>query len=518
MYTPLPTPRQMADWDRASMDQYGIRNEMLMENASREALHVLQQELPRLRGARVLLLAGKGNNGGDAIALARHLLDQGAQVMLLLAGAREQYKGVSGYHLRLALKVGVKSALLKRWPPETWQDYDVIVDGLLGTGFSGELRQDYRHWVEAVNERRGRSFVLALDIPSGLDGHTGAPSPVAVRAHATVTFGAAKIGLAMPEAQEYVGRLHVRHIGIPAEVMAANPASCGLLDDSVFDQFPLPSETMHKGSAGRVCIAAGSGGLTGAACLAALGALRAGAGLVTVACPGGIAPHVKHGRPEIMTLPLGDGRQWEPDILAPLQEFLSNCDALVIGPGLGRSEATMDALERMLGWKRPPTVLDADALYALAERPGLLERLGPGDVLTPHPGEMARLVDGDIPAVQKARIETARSFAETHGVTLALKGAGTVVAAPGEPALLSPFSTHALAMGGSGDVLSGMLGLLLARGLSPLHATCIAVYWHGFTGTCLERDYPLRGALATELCDRLPRALEEKMQCRLQKT
>lgn len=518
MFTPLPTPKEMAAWDRAAMDGYGVRNEMLMENASREALRVLREELGPLRGKRALLLAGKGNNGGDAIALGRHLLDQGCEVLVLLAAAKEHYKGVSGYHLRLARKIGVRTALLKHHPPETWPEAEIIADGLLGTGFSGELRPAYLEWVRAVNARRERGFILALDIPSGLNGLSGKPCPEAVRAHATATFGAAKVGLVMPEAAPCVGKLHVCAIGIPARVLEEAPASHGLLDESVFETLPLPSATMHKGTGGRVAIAAGSAGLTGAACLAALGALRSGAGLVTVACPADIAPQVKHGHPEIMALPLEEGGHWRPKILPRLQEFLENCDAFVIGPGLGRDQATREALEEVLSWKRPPTVWDADALFGLAERPELLDRLGPNDVLTPHPGEMARLIGSDIATVQGARLKVARDFVRQHDVVLALKGAGTVVASCAAPTLLSPFSTSALAVGGSGDVLAGMLGNLLGRGLSPLHATCLAVYWHGFTGTRLERTYPFRGNLATEIAEDLPLALEESMRCRLPKT
>lgn len=521
MDAPLPTPAEMAAWDAASVRDFGIRYEMLMENAARAALEVLQQRCGTLKGRRVLLLAGKGNNGGDAICLGRHLHDLGAQVLVLLAAPQGAYQGVSRYHLRLAKRTGTPLERLDRRPPALWGAPEILVDGLLGTGFSGELRPPYRDWVEALNARREQSFILALDIPSGLDGLTGRPCPIAVRAHATVTFEAAKLGLALPQAAAWTGELHVRPIGIPALVRERHPASCGLLTREVMDLFPRPSALMHKGTGGRLCLVGGSPGLTGAVCLAALGALRGGAGLVTAACPAGLRLEIKHGLPELMTLPLsvgaapdgGTGEHWQPELLPLLDPIPARWDALVVGPGWGRGPLMSDCLERLLRMERPPTVLDADALHALAQRPELLRLLDERDVLTPHPGEMARLLGTDIPTVEAARLEAAQDFAQRHGVTVALKGPGTIIAAPGQRPRLAPFATACLAIGGSGDVLAGLVGNLLARGLSPLQATCVGVYWHGFTGHSLEKDFPLRGNLASEIARALPTALKELLIC-----
>lgn len=512
-YTPLPTPAEMGAWDQAAIQQYGVKNEILMENASREALAVLEEEKKLCDRERVVLLAGKGNNGGDAIALARHLHDRGIAVLLLLAAPLSHYKGVSGYHLRLARRTGTPMAQLANTPPEKWGEATVLVDGLLGTGFKGALRAPYASWIEAINQRREHAFILALDIPSGLDGMTGKASPIAVRANATVTFQAAKIGLVLPEAQDFVGRLHVRHIGIPARILEDAPPSYGLLDARVAGLLPPPSSTMHKGNGGRVCIIGGSRGLSGGAHLAGLGALRAGAGLVTVACPAGITTEVKQGAPELMVLPLphetSKAIAWNAEDLASLKDFINGCDALVVGPGWGRTPEMQDCLERILQWQRPSAVLDADALFALAERPGLCSLLKEGDVLTPHPGEMARLLGTSTATVQSDRAGIAKTFAKEHGVTLVLKGAGSLVAKNGYPLLVSPFATPALAIGGAGDVLSGIIATLMARGLSDLRATCLAVYWHGFAGVRLEREYPLRGNFASEIAHALPGAIKE---------
>ncbi len=530
MFAPLPTPEEMAFWDRQSIEVHGLRNEMLMENASREALAVLREHCAPLSGKRVLLFAGKGNNGGDAIALGRHLHDQGAEVLVLLAGAARNHTGASGYHLRLARRVGTPcrtttpaglDSLLREYGLP-----HIVVDGLFGTGFTGTPRPPYDLWIKQINALGLQAFVLALDIPSGLDGLSGKAASEAVRAHATVTFEAAKIGLMLPGAAAYVGRLHVRAIGIPRRVREEYPPACQLLTPDVVRLLPRPFAGMHKGDGGRVCIVGGSPGLTGAPALAALGALRSGAGLVTVACPAPLAQEVKHGRSEIMTLPLPTG-EWIPGALAPLMDLLQRCDALVLGPGMGHDPGAVDCVEALLECKRPPTVLDADALNCLAARPRLLELLTETDVLTPHPGEMTRLLAADgfpeasVPRVQADRPGVARAFAARHQGVLVLKGAGSIIAGrDGQGRLftaLSPLDAPCLAVGGSGDVLSGVTGNLLSRGLPALHAACLGVYWHGFSGRWLENSFPLRGNLASEIADALPSALAELLRCTTEK-
>ncbi len=521
LYAPLPSPEEMSYWDRQSIHAYGVRNEMLMENASREAMAALREHFQDLRGARVLLFAGKGNNGGDAIALGRHLHDAGVEVLVLLTGAKKRYTGVSGYHLRLAAKTGTPIRTLGKADIESFHRLfpipDIVVDGLFGTGFSGTPRPPFDTLIRAINDFRERAFVLALDIPSGLDGLTGLPSASTVKAHATVTFEAAKVGLMLPDAADYVGELHVRAIGIPAAVRAAHPPSCHLMTGDIMHLFPRPSATMHKGRAGRVCIIGGSPGLVGAPALAAMAALRAGAGLVTIACPAPLSQAVKHGHAEIMTLPLPSD-SWEPEALAALKREFHRFDALVLGPGLGHDLGAETFVAELLSLKRPPTVVDADALNCLALRPDTLSNLSASDVLTPHPGEMSRLMEatgspGDKERVRTARMDVAREFARQRNTVLVLKGAGSIVSGPDTDGqlftALSPWSAPCLAVGGSGDILSGIIGNFLSRGLSALHAACLGVYWHGYTGRALEDDFPYRGNLAGEIAGALPRTLTE---------
>jgi hydroxyethylthiazole kinase-like uncharacterized protein yjeF len=245
MFSDLPTPHEMAAWDRCAIDDYGVRNEMLMENASREALHVLIGEYGEFAGARVLVLAGPGNNGGDAFALARHLYDQHASVLVLHSKSQAQYKGASGYHLRLARAVGVETRFAKKPDAASlfsslgeFASPDILIDGLLGTGFRGALRPDMLAWIECANTLGQTAVVLALDIPSGLDGLSGLPCPTAVRADATVAFEAAKLGLILPGAAEFVGRLHVRPIGLPRCVRDASPPRFQLIEPKILTALP----------------------------------------------------------------------------------------------------------------------------------------------------------------------------------------------------------------------------------------------------------------------------------------
>ncbi|MFW5836871.1 MAG: NAD(P)H-hydrate dehydratase, partial [Desulfovibrionaceae bacterium] len=392
---------------------------------------------------------------------------------------------------------------------------DVIVDGLLGTGFTKTLRPDALEMVRLVNRAGQNAFVLSLDIPSGLSGLSGEPSPEAVAADATVTFEAAKLGLAMPGARRFAGEVHVAPIGIPASVKEAMPATHFLMTREVLDLIPGPEPDMHKGSAGKVLIAGGSPGLGGALQLCGLAALRAGAGLVTAACPRALEPLVKAGLPDLMTLPVGSGELLTPQAVADIETQAGRFDAVAVGPGLGRHKTNGDFVEALVecaaAGRLPALILDADALYWLAERPELLKRLPERTILTPHPGEMARILKTTTDDVASRRLDAARALASRRQLVAVLKGAGTVVAAPDESVFLSPFSEPNLAVGGAGDVLTGVIASLAARGMTPLSATLAAVYWHGLAGRFLSEAYPARGNLAGEIAEALPFVLKEML-------
>jgi NAD(P)H-hydrate epimerase len=505
MLLPLPTPAEMSVWDRETIHTIGIPGVTLMESASREAVNVLLEEYGDVDGAVIYCFAGSGNNGGDAFAMARALADLGAEVTVFHTRPKKGDRGETRTNLLWAQKLGIPLVHLVGVNLEGLPQPDVVVDGLLGTGFQGTLREDTLQLVRTVNRLGERAFVLAVDIPSGLNGLTGLAQPEAVEADATATFQSPKLGLVMPEAMEYTGALHVCPIGIPLKVQADNPVRHHLITGAVMDTLPAPTLDMHKGIAGHVLVVGGSFGLTGAPHLAALAALRSGAGLATVACPAGLADAVKAGSPDIMTLPLGSGTEWTEDIASQLRADLDRFDAVVLGPGLGRTPEAMAFALELLASCELPMVLDADALFALAAFPEHLKELPEKTVLTPHPGEMARLLGVSIADIQADRLGAADRFLSARDTTLVLKGAATLVADP-DTVCVSPFAEPNLSVGGSGDVLSGVIGTLLASGLAPLHAACAGVFWHGLAGRALSNEFPARGNLASEIANMLPHA------------
>ena len=512
MFVPLPTPEEMAAWDAFAIEEMGLKGDVLMENAARSALRLLLDAYGPVAGRTALVVAGSGNNGGDGFALARMLADNGARVRVMHTLPRNRYHDHARRHLNLAHDLGVDLVTVSRVNLSRTETPDIVIDALLGTGLTGLLSDKALGLVRFMNllGEMG-AFVLALDTPSGLCGHTGRPLPEAVAAKATATFGAPKLGLVLPEAAPYVGRLEVMDIGLPARVAEAKPVGQYLITDAIMGLLTRSDRLLHKGEAGSVLIVGGSSGLTGAPHLAGLGALRAGAGLVTLACPHGLEPLVKSGRPELMTLPLGHGETWKADMARQVLDELPRFDAVVVGPGLGRSrDSRAFLLELLAGMAKPtkPLILDADGLFHFGSRPELLPA---GAVLTPHPGEMARLARRDTDAVQSDRVAMAREYAAEHGCHLVLKGPGTVIASPDRIVRVCPLAAPCLAVGGAGDVLAGVMAALLARGFSPLHAASLAVYWHALAGLLLERDHPVRGNLASEIAHTLPQAAKESL-------
>lgn len=526
LFPPLPLPDEMRNWDKEAM-VLGLPEELLMENAARAAFDVLRCHRPRLEGLRVWLLMGGGNNGGDAACMARHLLDAGAEPLVLHTRPLGSCKGACGRHVRVARAAGVPfhrcrpGAFRTGLPSDALPD--IFVDGLLGTGFSGTLRPDALEIVRAVNALPNSPFVLALDIPSGLDGRTGRPSPEAVRATATVSFAAAKPGLALPEARPWTGTLHVRAIGIPLAAQRKAPCSVYALDGRCLAPLAHLLPGGFKNSYGHVLVAGGAPGLGGAAHLAARAALRAGAGLTTATAPSAGIGDIKNGWPEIMTLPLGEAdRLWPTALPKQLTDLAGRCAALVIGPGMGRGEDAARFLEALLRLeRRPPTVFDADALMLLARRPDLLECVTADDVLTPHPGEAAALLGCAATDVQAGRQEALQRLCALCRGVVVLKGAGTLVGQRNAPMLLCPYDVPQLAVGGSGDVLAGCIGGLLASRFTAAERNNPAagilgpglllagqgVALHALAGKSLADRWPERGNTPSAVADALPCAL-----------
>jgi NAD(P)H-hydrate epimerase len=537
----------MRRWDEAARDVFGIPPLLLMENAARAAHAVLEEHRPLRPESAILIFMGRGNNGGDGAALARLLHDAGHTVLVLPSGPLEDLQGPAADHAEMAKKIGVSflPAAFDEFPvlPLEWRSPDVVVDAVTGTGIRGPLRDRELSLVRAVNALRDKSFIFSLDIPSGLCGLCGKPQPEAVRAHVTVCFEAAKPGLCLPEAKAFTGGVVVRRVGIPLAVRGMAPPSWQLLAPQKGGWAGLP-RMQHKGGAGRVLIVGGSEGMAGAPLLAALGSLRAGAGLVHAALPGALEGAVRSIRPEILVHPVGSGARWntaDADALAELARAIRP-DALVIGPGMGRNDGAREAARVLLEQtRRPPAVVDADALSffcppgaahsapqypkdesaAPEDSPLPLTLLTEQDILTPHPGEAAAMLPASffeesaaarpkarIEAVQNDRHAALRALTRTCRSVVILKGAGTLISRHNRPTALCPTAEPALAVGGSGDVLSGICAAVRASGIYAFDAACLAVHLHARAGEILAEKAP-RGHLACDIADAVPLVWKE---------
>jgi len=507
----LVTAQQMQTCDRLTIEQIGLPGVVLMENAAQGAVQVLTGAVGPVEGLSVAVLCGRGNNGGDGLAMARILANQGAQATAYLMARKDQLKGDAALNLKVAEACGVEvkeAADEKAFAGLAGEiaAHELFIDALLGTGLSKEVAGRYRQAIELLNSLEAP--VMAVDIPSGLSADTGAVLGAAVTADLTATFGLVKQGLVL-DGQEHCGELFLIDISIPPPVEAQVEPSCFLLEDELAAAIlnPRPAGA-HKGSFGHLLVLGGSPGKSGAPCLAAMGGLRAGAGLVTVGLPASLNPVAEAKLTAAMSQPLAETAQGglALEALATILEMSAGRSALVLGPGLGREEASLELARRIWAQNETPLVVDADGLFALAPGWGSVGPGAAGPVITPHPGEAARLLGLTSAEVQADRLAAARRLAAEGGCVAVLKGARTIIAEPGGRAWVNPTGNPLLASGGSGDVLAGVIGGLMAQGLEALGAALAGVYVHGLAADLAAADYGLRGLAAEELADWLPEA------------
>lgn len=509
---------EMADRD------HGLSGLVLMENAGAGIVAAMVRCFGPLAGRKVTILAGPGNNGGDGLVMARHLLEQGALPRVVSLVAQERFRGDGAVNLRRLQGLAVPLRFCPEQEEPSWLEElvagsDLLVDAIFGTGLTREVSGLFARAVRCLN--RAAAPVVAVDLPSGLDSDTGQVLGVAVRASLTCACGLAKPGHFLAPGREYTGRLEVVDIGIPAAVIEKAGAGLELLDAlGVGPWLPARPTASHKGSFGHLLILAGSTGKAGAGLLCGMGALRSGAGLVTMAAPQALNVIFQTVLPEAMTVALPFSRHFFSD--ADQEQVLASArgkTALAIGPGLGMAEETGRLLEKIVGETPLPLVIDADGLNLLAARLDILADSPAPRLLTPHPGEMARLTGRSSAEIQKDRAGAAMEFAVRHGVYLVLKGAATLIAAPDGRLAVNPTGNPGMAAGGMGDVLTGLLAGLLAQGVEPWQAACLAVYSHGRAADRLAAGGRPFGFLAGEVAAEIPRALgeiQEEMRSREQ--
>jgi len=505
----LCTAAQMREIDRRAIQEYCVPSLLLMENAGRAVAARAAGLLEAAGGREAVVLCGKGNNGGDGFVAARHLHTRGIRVCCLLAGEPEALRGDAKINLDLAIKFGVPVRSFDGWCDALdaeLRQADLVIDALLGTGSQGEPRG-------AIGAAIGALMAvplptLAVDIPSGLDADTGALAQLHVRADETVTFGLPKIGLATFPGRTAAGRIVVANISLPPPLLCPEANVVEWIDRMLaLPLWPVRAVAAHKGDSGRLFVLAGSAGLTGAATLTCLAALRAGAGLVTLGIPASLNPILEVKLTEAMTLPLPetDSHGHAPESLETVRDWAGRVDALALGPGFGRDPRSGELVRAVLRETRLPTVVDADGLYHVS--PADERTFHSNCVITPHPAEMARLLGTATAEVQSNRLEVAKTAAARLGCAVVLKGAATVIAAPDGRAAINSSGSPALATGGTGDVLTGMVAACLARGLAPYEAAVAAVYLHGIAGELTEERFGSPGAIAGDVAEAIPEAL-----------
>jgi ADP-dependent NAD(P)H-hydrate dehydratase / NAD(P)H-hydrate epimerase len=508
----LFTAQEMRDLDRYMMEEIGVPGAALMENAGRSVAQAILHR--KLQGTFAVILAGSGNNGGDGFVAARYLASAGWDVNVWWIGSEEKMSEETRAFYQSCLKLGLSVRLYERSRAgelkEMLQRCDVVVDALLGTGVHGELREPLPELIRLVNLEAEQALKVAVDIPSGVNTDTGAIMTDAIKADVTVTLDSPKWCHYLRPAAEYCGELQVADIGIPSFAKAHQAPQARLNTPEMWKAYLKPrSPWGHKGSYGHLLVVGGSRGMLGAATLSGMAGLRAGAGLVTVAVPEQQEQAIAAKLTEALVWgwPGADG-VFTASGSQVLGERADRLSAVAVGPGVGRFAGETEWLKEILARSPFPMVLDADALNILSEDPSMLHMRQHPTVLTPHPGEMARLAGCTVQEVEQNRHRIPREWAQFYGVTVVLKGTHTVIAMSDGRQVVNPTGSPALAKGGSGDILTGILGALLARKI-PVHAAVpMGVYIHGLAGERAVSD-SAHSVLATEVIDQIGPAIHQ---------
>jgi NAD(P)H-hydrate epimerase len=509
------TAEEMRTLDRDTIEEVGVPGVVLMENAGRGAVCVLSQTFPDLESRRIAVISGTGNNGGDGFVIARGLIQRGVTVDVYLAGGRDQVSGDAKLSLEILHKLGVsihevgtESGCMPIEIP--WASYTLIIDALLGTGLHSEVRGLYKELIEAIN--RTDAPVMDVDIPSGLCSDRGLPLGVAVEAQVTATFGLPKIGQFLYPGRTHCGELWVIDIGIPHQIVEKRSIHCTVVTpEDLKRAIPPRSREAHKGGFGHLLVIAGSAGKTGAGALASEAALRVGAGLVTLGLPQSLNLAMEARLTEVMTLSLPETphQSLSKEAAGEIMSALDGKTCVALGPGVSTLGDTPELVRELVQRVPLPMVIDADGLNALCGHLKVLKEVSAPRILTPHPGEMGRLLNRGVQEIQRDRIGSALDLARKTGAYVLLKGAGTVVANPqGEVGLIAT-GNPAMASAGMGDILTGVVAGLLCQRMAPFEAMKLGAYLHGWVADHWAGDFGERGLVAKDLLTRIPTDLEK---------
>ena len=516
----LVTSAEMKDIDSNAIDKYSIPGIVLMENAGLATVNKITQIFGNeLTKKRIMIFCGKGNNGGDGMVAARHLINKGVEVKVYLLSSSSEIKGNAAVNLTILQSMGAKIYTIINDKDIhrvgiSMIYADLIVDAIFGIGFEGESNGVAARVIKLINE--SKRLILSVDVPSGLEVDTGKVYGECVNANYTVTFGLPKIGLFMEPGYRYSGKIEVADISLPAKLLNSHTLSRELVTKKwVESKLCKRSHNTHKGTYGHVLILGGSPGMTGAVYLAAMGALRSGAGLVTAAIPRSLNIILEQKLTEVMTLPLPEKEKGflGKDSLELILDMAKKVDTIVIGPGMSVSAEGEALLKELLPQLKIPVILDADGLTLFSkimmDNREFLKQIQTDMIFTPHPGEMARLCKIDSQEVQKNRLFIAEDHAKKWNVTLILKGSKTIIASPNNRTYLNINGNPGMATAGTGDVLAGMIGAFLAQKLDIETAATVGVFLHGYAGDKAAEQVGEYSLTAMDIIYCLPYALRE---------
>jgi ADP-dependent NAD(P)H-hydrate dehydratase / NAD(P)H-hydrate epimerase len=510
----LVTSAQMHAIDRETIDRHGITGPELMEHAGQAvAERIFEDVLDSPEQSQVVVYCGKGNNGGDGFVIARALTEAGVHVSVYFIGPVDRLSPDARLNYDRLLKVGpVPKEIVEPSDLPEIQPCNCVIDAVFGTGFTGSPDGIAAELIEHMNLYD--SEIISIDLPSGLNGDNGQYDQAVVTADRTYTLSNPKYGLFLSPGRELAGLIDIVPIGIPENVISKMNLPCDLIDDElVAELLPERKPDGHKGDFGKLLIIAGSSGYTGAAALSSLAAARSGCGLIKLGCPATLQSIFAEKLTEVMTIPLPDvGKKGALALrgFGEIKQWVDQHDAIAIGPGLGQHHETKELMHRIVTWLTKAAVIDADGLNAFAGTPELIANR-PGNaplVITPHPGEFTRLTGKAVPQDIQARIQMSLEAARELRVVLVLKGSPTLVASPEGKCYLNPTGNSGMAKGGSGDVLTGMIGSFLAQGCEPLDAAIVSVYLHGVAGDFAADTLTERSMIAGDVVAFLPAAFK----------
>ncbi len=508
------TAEQMRIIDRTTIEEIGIPGVVLMENAGSRIAAEIMARFTDFARRNIVIVAGKGNNGGDGLVVARHLRNRGTEPTVLLLAPKSELKGDAALNLAAAEKSGVEvvdasTELCWKKQAMTLAHASILVDAVFGTGLQKPAEGLFARAIEDMN--KARSFRIAVDIPSGLSSDSFEIIGPAVRADLTVTLAAPKIAHIFPPASALVGELVVADIGVPPFLLENEKLALEMIEkETILPHFAKRRRDGHKGAYGHLLVLAGSKGKAGAAVMAGRAALRMGAGLVTIGTAGGAMAAIARGMMELMTEPLPETSEGTiaSGAVAAAEKIVQGKNAVVLGPGLTTNPSTAEFVRTLLPRLKVPLVIDADGLNILAGHLEILRSTAGPVILTPHPGEFGRLVGLPAAEVLAKRLALAPNFAREHNVILVLKGYRTIVATPQGRVYVNPTGNPGMATGGSGDVLSGMIGSLLVQSKDALGATLAAVYLHGLSGDLAAARLSEKALIAGDLIRFIPPAIK----------